>query len=120
MRTGYNRKQRGSAMLADNFVDRTSEVQVDEIGVYPIRHSLCSLCHSIRVSPEQLNSQRALAILKEKHVSGMFVPMKDSIGRNKFRDEHVSPLLFTQTTKNRICYTGHRRQVQRLIILKPR
>src|SRR5580704_8053955 len=106
-------------MLADHLVDRTTKIQVDKIRLHPVHDRFRRLRHALRISAEQLDTQRALFRLKTEHLPRALVPMQNTIRRDKFGDQHVRPLLLAKPAKNRVCHARHRREVKGTHLVEP-
>jgi hypothetical protein len=100
-------------MAGDDFVNRTTEVQINEVGLYPVDHCSCGFRHLFWVGAKQLDPNWPFFRPKSDHLPSPLVSMKNAIGRNKFGNDHISTLFFAQPAKNRIRDSGHWGQVER-------
>ncbi len=106
-------------MLANHLVDRTPEVQVDEIRLDPVENRFCRVRHTLRVCAEQLDANGTLLRSKIQHLSRVLVAVQYAIRRDKFGHQHVRALLLAKPAKDRVRYSRHRREVKRTRVVKP-
>src|SRR5271157_1866912 len=107
-------------MLANHLVDRTPEVQVDEIRLDPVENRFCRVCHTFRVCTKQLDANGTLLRSKVQHLSRVLVAVQYAVRGDKFGHQHIRALLLAKPTKNRVCNSCHRREVKRMHVVKPR
>src|SRR5271157_4613367 len=107
-------------MLANHLVDRTPEVQVDEIWLDPVENRFCRVCHTFRVCTKQLDANGTLLRSKVQHLSRVLVAVQYAVSGDKFGHQHIRALLLAKPTKNRVRNPSHRREVKRMRVVKPR
>ena len=106
-------EQRGTAVFRDHLVDRTTEIQIDEIRPHPIDHVFRRLRHMLRVPAKKLDADRSLAVIEIEVLARSFVPAKHAFGRNEFGHEHVRPALLAELPEDLGRDARHRGEIKR-------
>jgi hypothetical protein len=106
-------------MFANNLVDRTTEVQVNEIRLHPVDYRLRGVSQTIRFGSKQLDPDRSLLRQELKHLPGAPIPVQDTICRHKFGHENVRALFLAQPSEYGICHARHGRKINGLLVVEP-
>ena len=95
-------QQRTATVLADHFVDRAAEVQVDEIRLHPVDHRARGFRQAGGFTTEKLDAQRTFQRVVERNVFlRAFVAVQDAIGGDEFGREHIRALLLAKLAEDR-------------------
>ena len=74
----------GSAVFANHLVDRAAEVEVDEVGLFPINDRSGAPRELFGFTAEELDSERMLFGGGVDELFGALVAVQDTLGRDKF------------------------------------
>ena len=74
----------------------------------------------LRVRAEKLHAERALRRLKFEILQRAFIAPEDALGADEFRDHDIRAVLLGELSEHGVCDPGHRGEVERKAVLKPR
>ena len=103
----------GTAIFAYDFVDWAAEIDVDEVGSFPVDDAKRGLAHAGAVPAKELNTYRALRIIEIRIFSGSIISQHNAFGRDKLGDHDVGAEFFAKAAKDDVCHSRHRSEVQR-------
>ena len=101
--TGQSRtifQQCGAAISGDYFVDRTTEVQINEIWTHPINDLARRFRHVLAVGTEELHTDWPFDLIKIQVLTRPRIAAENSFGRNEFGRENVSAIFFAELPEN--------------------
>ena len=78
-----------SAVPLHDLLDRTSEIDIDEIWTEEIRHQRRSITHRLGVRPENLDPDRPFVLAEPEVLTSLLVSLHDAIGAHELRRYHV-------------------------------
>ena len=73
-------EERGTAISGDDFVDGAAEVEIDEVGLFPIDDFLGGFSHPLTIGTKQLDAHRALFVGKGGISTGSVIRLKNAFG----------------------------------------
>src|ERR1019366_2140175 len=106
-------EQSRPAVFRDDFVDRTTKVQIDKIRLDPIDHLSCRFGHVVRIPAEKLHTEWALDLVEVEILLRSVISPEDTLGRNKFGGQNIGPVFFADLAKDLVRHASHRREVKR-------
>jgi len=110
----------GAAVLADDFIDGAAEIEVEEVGLLPLDGHAGGLGEVIGVAAEELDAEGTLGFMEVEVLEGACVAAEDALGRNELSDDDIGALLLAEAAENGVRDPGHRGEVERETVLKPR
>ena len=112
-------KQRRSTILADNFVYRAPEVEIEKVGTHPVDYRSRGLGETLRLGPKQLNAERPFVFAKLKVVFGARISVQNAFCRNELCGENIRALRLANSPKDRVRHASHWRKKQWKILTHP-
>ena len=79
-----------STIALHDFLDRTSEVDVDEVWTKEIRYQGRGFAHGLGIGPEDLDSDGPFVLAEPEVFTGLPIPLHDPIGAHELCRYHVS------------------------------
>ena len=72
------------------------------------------------IGTEELHADWSLDLVEVEVLARPFVAPKNSFGRHEFSREDIGAVFLAELPKNFVGHTGHRREIKRKAIGKPR
>ena len=113
-------KEGGTAVFGDDFVDWAAEVEVDEVGLFPIDNFFCGFAHAGAIGSKELDSDGALFVGEGGVFSGALVGLDDAFGGDKLGDHDIGSEFLTESAESDVGDAGHGGEVEGESVLEPR
>src|SRR5690606_18123473 len=104
----------GSGSFTNYFFNRTTKVDVNQIGLYCL-YDFSRKRHCLFVSTKNLDSDRTFIVKNIEFLTTFYSISDKPFRRNKFRVHQICSVQFAESTKRRIAYVFHRSQQKRML-----
>ena len=97
----------GAAVFADDFVDGAAEVEVDEVGLFPVDDGGGTAGQLVGVATEELHAEGVFLGGEVDILLGAFVAVQDALGGDELGGEDVGAAGFADAAEDGVGHAGH-------------